>query len=242
VRHAGDRTLTSFVDVFHHRMLLLFHRAWAASQPAASLDRPEDDAFAKYFGALVGLAMATTRERDALPDRVKVFFSGRFAAAARNAEGLADVLHGHLGIPAEIESFIGQWVDIPRGGRWQLGGSPETSALGRTAVLGQRVWTRTQKFRVVLGPLGRFDLARLLPGGAAVAEIKAIVSLYTNDEWDWDLRLVLSPDANERMALGKGARLGWTSRIGGRARVREDLVVEPQLRRTRRVPARSKPA
>src|SRR4029077_20197185 len=54
-RQAGDRTLVGFMDVFHHRTLLLFHRAWARTQPTAMLDRPEVDRFASYVGSMFGL-------------------------------------------------------------------------------------------------------------------------------------------------------------------------------------------
>jgi type VI secretion system protein ImpH len=235
LRHAGDRTLTSFVDIFHHRMLLLFHRAWAASQPTAALDRPEDDAFARYVGALLGIALPSNRGRDAFPDRAKMFFAGRFAGAARNADGLADVVSEYFGAPAAIEEFFGEWVELPKEGRWQLGASPATSVIARTAILGSRVWTRTHKFRIVLGPLQPRAFRRMLPQGGGVEELAALVRLYTNDEWDWDLRLVLTEDAGGRMVLGKGARLGWTSRIGRERGNREDLVVDPVRQRTSRV-------
>ena len=40
-RNHGDRTFAWFADVFHHRMLCLFYRAWADTQPTVSFDRPE---------------------------------------------------------------------------------------------------------------------------------------------------------------------------------------------------------
>jgi type VI secretion system protein ImpH len=235
IRHAGDRTLASFLDVFHHRMLLLFHRAWAKARPTAALDRPEADAFAAYVGAFVGLALPATRKRGPFPDRAKLYYAGRFAPTARSAEGLRDVVADYFGAPAAIEEFVGDWMDLPVDARWQLGVSPETGRLGRTSVLGARVWSRGHKFRLVLGPLSRAEFERTLPNSETVSVLSALVRLYTNDEWDWDLRLILAPDATEGMQLGRGARLGWTTRLGRAAGVREDLIVNPALGRTRRV-------
>jgi type VI secretion system protein ImpH len=235
VRHVGDRTLTSFLDVFHHRMLLLFHRAWATTQPTVSINRPGDDSFAKYVGALVGMALPATQGRDAFPDRAKLFYAGRFGASARNAEGLANIVSDYFGVPADVESFVGQWVEVPDGGRWRLGQSPETGSLGRTAVLGARIWTRDQKFRLILGPLGTSAFGRMLPGARGIEELAALVRMYTNDEWAWDVRLVLTKDVGGQMSLGKGARLGWTSRVGRATGAREDLVVDPALGRTHRI-------
>ena len=42
-RNHGDRTFQAFADLFHHRTLSLFYRAWANSRPTVSFDRPDQD-------------------------------------------------------------------------------------------------------------------------------------------------------------------------------------------------------
>ena len=76
LRHAGDPTLSRFLDLFHHRFLTLFYRAWAQAQPHVNRDRPDDDRFAAYIGSFFGMAPAAFRERDALPDLAKFFHVG----------------------------------------------------------------------------------------------------------------------------------------------------------------------
>ncbi len=88
-RNAKDGTLGAFADIFHHRMLSLFYRAWADSQPTVQFDRPDEDRFRLYIGALVGMATPHLDARDALPDQYKRFFAGRLVPQARNAEGLS---------------------------------------------------------------------------------------------------------------------------------------------------------
>jgi type VI secretion system protein ImpH len=51
-RNADDPTLARFLDIFHHRTLSLFYRAWANSRPTLSFDRPQADRFAAFLGAL----------------------------------------------------------------------------------------------------------------------------------------------------------------------------------------------
>ena len=48
MRNAGDPTFAVFADLFHHRMLSFFYRAWAQAQPTVSFDRPEADRFGAY--------------------------------------------------------------------------------------------------------------------------------------------------------------------------------------------------
>jgi type VI secretion system protein ImpH len=234
-QHAGDHTLVRFVDVFHHRMLLLFHRAWAAAQPSVSMDRPEGDAFARYAGALMGLGLEATRHRGGATDFAKLHYAPLFATSSRNADGLRDIIADYFGLPAEIEEFVGEWLDLPEDEQWHLGGPREVGALGRVA-LGKRVWTRTNKFRVLLGPLGGDGFEQMLPGGAALGELTSLVRLYTNDEWDWELRLVLSPSVSAPLRLGGTGRLGWTTRLGSSPALDEvDVVVDPVTGRTRRM-------
>ena len=242
LRHAGDKTLASFVDIFHHRMLLMFYRAWAKAQPTVGMDRPAADTFAMYAGALLGLGLPETRGRGRMSDCAKMFYAGRLAPAVRNPEGLSEILSEYFGVPAAIEEFIGDWIDLPADARWRLRESRATGVVGRTAVLGARVWSRGHKFRIVLGPLSHTDFERVSPDSDTIAVLAELVRLYTNDEWEWDLRLVLAADAIEGTRLGRGARLGWTTRLGRDAGAGEDLIVSPEPRRTRRAHAPPSPA
>ena len=60
--HHKDETLRRFLDIFHHRILSLFYRSWAASQPAVNFDRPESDRFSMYVGSTFGLGSQEVRK------------------------------------------------------------------------------------------------------------------------------------------------------------------------------------
>jgi len=156
----------------------------------------------------------------------------RFGAAARNAEGLRDIVEDHFGLPTSVEEFVGAWVDLPDDARWRLGVSRET--LGQTPILGAKAWSRTNKFRIVLGPLDAFDFEQWLPNSSQIAALVAMVRLYTNDEWEWDIRLTVAASAGTAMRLGGRGHLGWTTRIGAGQAVRFELIVDPMRGRTRR--------
>ena len=53
--HDKDASFSRFLDIFHHRMISLFYRAWAANQQAVSYDRPEEDRYGNYVGSFVGV-------------------------------------------------------------------------------------------------------------------------------------------------------------------------------------------
>ena len=135
-RNARDPTFERFADIFHHRAISLFYRAWADVRPTIAHDRPADDHFALYTGALVGLGMDSLRDRDAMPHLSKLHFAGRFANQTRNAEGLGAILSAFFTMPVRIECFVGTWLPMPEADRTALGADPRTGGLGRTALLG----------------------------------------------------------------------------------------------------------
>lgn len=233
LKHAGDATLVRFADIFHHRMLLLFYRAWAKSHPTVSMDRLSSDRFALYVGALMGLGLQASRNRDDVHDFAKLFYAPWFASPSRSADGLGSLLSDYFQLPIAIEEFVGDWLELPRDARWVLAESRETGSLGR-AVIGGRAWSRAHKFRVVVGPLDAVELEQMLPTSDSVEALASLIRHYSNDEWAWELCLLLDSSLSTPMRLGGGSRLGWTTRIGRGAPLRVRLVVDPLTRRTQR--------
>jgi len=211
MRNQRDPTFQHFADIFHHRTLSLFYRAWANSRPTISFDRPEDDRFALYTGALVGLGMDSLRDRDAMPDLTKLHFAGHLSGQTRHAEGLASILSAFFKMPVRIECFVGAWLTLQLSDRTRLADRPETGALGRTVLLGGRVWSRQHKFRVVFGPLTLTEYLRLLPGGISFHRLIPIVRNYAGDTLIWDVNLILRREEVPPTRLGQQGRLGWTT-------------------------------
>jgi type VI secretion system protein ImpH len=226
-RSANDPTLGRFLDIFHHRLLLVFYRAWATAQPTADRDRPGAARFETYVGATLGLVSPAMQRRDALPDSAKLYYAGRFSARAHNAEGLEAMIADFFAMPTKIEQFSGDWIDIPPEQRWFLGS--QQRRLGESSVLGARIFSRAHKFRVVLGPLTRAQFQKMLPGRPSLARLTAMVRNYVGDSLAWDLKLSLFDVKQEPLLLGT-SRLGWTSWLGIKAGgVRQDLILNPEL-------------
>lgn len=228
-RHAKDATLLAFTNVFHHRMVSLFYRAWANAQPTVQYDRPERDRFRLYVGALVGLATPGLNDRDALPDQYKRHFAGRLLAQARNAEGLRHLLEHFFAVPVRVLEFVASWMQLPAQAYLRMGSSPDTASLGQTAVMGRYVWGAQQRFRLRLGPLSQYEFNRFLPGGDALKQLIAAVKTYVGEEKAWDLQLVLKHEEVPATRLGHAGRMGlstWIGSLQGDADA-EDVVLRP---------------
>lgn len=229
LRNHHDPTFSRFADIFHHRMLCLFYRAWASARPTVSYDRPENDRFAFYVGSLFGVSGQAFRQRDALDDRAKLFYSGLFSAQTQCADGLQAIIADILSVKVEIEEFVGEWMAIQPKDHSRLGFSPELATLGQSALLGAFVWGCQHKFRLVLGPLSLERYLALLPGGKSLAQLAAIVKNYQGLELVWDAQLVLKKqEVPQELALG-GSRPQDSFCLGGKARLGWSMWLGPRL-------------
>ena len=214
MRHAGDTTLSRFLDIFHHRFVTLFYRAWAQAQPHVNHDRPAEDRFTSYIGAFVGLSPEALRDRDSLPDLAKFFHAGALIRHTRNAEGLRAILQHFCRVPVQVEEFVGHWLTLETRERTCLG--REGATLGSAAVAGSQVWDSQSKFRLHVGPLSLGEYEAFLPGGTLIQKMVDWVRLYLCYEFDWDVQLILRKDDVPPLSLGQSGRLGWTSWLGHR--------------------------
>ena len=218
LRNAGDPTLSRFLDIFHHRFIALFYRAWAQAQPHVNHDRPGHDRFVTYVGSFIGLSSPALHRRDSLSDVAKLFHVGSLVRHVRNAEGLGAILQHYFRVPVQIEEFVGHWMALSTREQTSLG--DEGATLGTGAVLGRRVWDRQHKFRIRLGPLTLRQYESFLPVVAGnrtpLRKLVDWVRLYGCMELDWDVRLRLAKREVPALKLGAVGRLGWTTWLGTR--------------------------
>ena len=229
----GDPTITGFLNLFHHRLISFFYRAWAANQKAADLDRPDGRRFPDFIGSFFGVGMEAMQERDEVQDSAKLFFAGRLACQTRNAEGLESILQQYFEVKAEVETFVGRWMDLPPDSICRLGESPETGSLGVTTIVGSRYFEGQMNFRIRLGPMKLADYVRLLPrpapDGAGFRRLKSWVLNYCGEHFFWDAQLVLQAAEVPATCLGQSGMLGWTTWLKTQPFTRDagDLVLNP---------------
>jgi len=225
-RNFRDPTFVAFADMLTHRIMSLLYRAWATGQPAVDIDRGPRGRMARKVAALSGMHGDAFQGRDAMPDMARRYFTAHLARGPRNAAGLGAMVSAFFSAPVRVQQFVGSWLALEPGDRWQLGAR---AGLGVDTSIGDRVWSRSAKFRLHIGPLSRAEYEALLPGGDALARLLAIVRGYVGDALDWDVNLVLRAADVPRATLGGDTRLGQTAWIGTRLAGRDgdDLFLEP---------------
>ncbi|MFT3717325.1 type VI secretion system baseplate subunit TssG [Pseudorhodoferax sp.] len=239
LRWRNDPTAARFLDMFHHRMLALFYRAWADAQPTVQHDRPGHDRFAAWLGAGFGQAAAAPLQ-GALPRQAQLFQAGLLGARSRHPEGLAKLLAQYFRVPVRIEEHVAHRLTIAPEDCSRLGHArnrPERVArpaaqLGRSANAGHAVPDRQFRFRVVLGPLTLAQYHDFLPAGRAWPPLRDWVRQYAGLDLRWDVQLVLARAELPAPRLGRQLALGVACWLGRRRAPRDqgdrgDLHLRP---------------
>ncbi len=183
IQHHGDHTFSRFLDVFHHRMTTLFYLAWARVRPTVNFDLGSKDRFGEYVSSSFGLGMTSLMSRDAVPDQAKRHFAGLLSCQTKHAEGLLAILQAYFQLPVDLETWVGQWIELPEDCQCRMGTQFGSGQLGQTLAIGSHVWDCQQKFRVIFGPLDLDEFHRMLPLAFRYAETADILEDDTEGEF-----------------------------------------------------------
>ncbi|CAA0094197.1 Uncharacterised protein [BD1-7 clade bacterium] len=216
VHNFGDEALARFADVFHHRMISLFYRADANAEPTAEMDRPADNRFDLYCGALAGLSVKQHENEAGLHDAYaqrrewnRLFYSGLLSVSHRPADGLRSLLTDHLKMPVSISHFTGGWLPLRKQDQLRLRADNHFQ-LGLNTSLGANVFDVQHRFTLQLGPMPASAFEHLLPHTRAFSSLKELIRLYCGDEYNWDVELLIESDQIQPNQLGSNCQLGWT--------------------------------
>ncbi len=219
-RQFQDTSLTAFADIFHHRLILLFYRAWADAQHCVSFDRPDNRRFDHYAACLLGLGqVAGHGNMPGLPSRY--FMAGHLTRHPRNAAGLASIIRHSFSVPVRIRENLFHWLALPEETQLRLQGRG-AAGLGQRCCLGTAIADRQFKFQLVVGPLPWRTYRQFLPSAppegpcrtGRLAELRGWVKQYAGIEYLWELKLVLAKKHYRGCVLGRRHPLGQGCWLG----------------------------
>ena len=211
IRHR-DTAMWSFLDIFTHRAVSLFYRAWCKYRFPIGYERGNDD-FTAYLFDIGGLGTKGLRGRMSLADESLLPYIGLVAQKPHSCNALENILSDYFGTPARIKQFFGQWIALDSADHTKLG--KRNSLLGESAIAGTQIWEQQSKFRVRLGPLTFKQFQAFLPNGSAHQPLKSIVCFMTGLEFDFDVQLLLKnkqvPGSILTTRAQRKPMLGWTT-------------------------------
>ena len=213
---ASDSSPRDFLDIFNHRIVSLFYRAWRKYRFDVAYEQGERDLFSRHLLSLLGLGTEGLRDRQTVSDDTLIYYAGLLAQHPRSAQALKQILADYFDVPVEIEQFAGAWYRLDRETQCRLSEeSSDSRELGFGAVVGDEVWNQQSKVRIVLGPLTLERYVDFLPDGQSWEPLRAWVQFFSNDEWDFEVKLILEREQVPACTLGaegaSGPQLGWVS-------------------------------
>ncbi|HEU0044676.1 type VI secretion system baseplate subunit TssG [Sphingomonas sp.] len=205
-RYGTTRPFGRWLDVIANRMLQLFYRVWGDSQPAVQADRPEDDRFAHYLGALSGAAEGVGE--DALfPARARLYYAALFGSR-RSAVAIEDALGHLLRQPVRVLEYQPRWRDIEVADQTRLGRS--FARLDEGVVVGARTREASDAFRVAIRANSMKEYERLLPSSPRFAIASEALDAFAPSHLEWDIMIEMEERHARPAHLDGRTQLGWT--------------------------------
>jgi type VI secretion system protein ImpH len=204
-----DESFARFLDIFNHRFLQLFYRAWADARPAAQHDRPAADRFAGFVGAAIGVGTRPFRKRDSIGDLAKLSVAGLLAPAVKSASRIENLVAYLFKAEVEVEQFIGMWLPLERADQSAL--AAQHCSLGRDSLVGDIVYSVQDKFRVRIFARDLTQFEAFLPDGEFCERLADAIFFYTGEVLEYDVEIAIPTRETRPTRLGGFGRLGWTS-------------------------------
>ena len=231
---AHDTATRDFLDIFNHRLLSLFWRAWAKHRTELSQELAGDNGSSgvlHHIYDLIGLgtpALHTLVEprghasaaKPPLPAAALGYYSGLVAQRPHGVGALAQVIGDVVDASVEVIGCHGTWQRIPPRDRTRLG--RRNHRFGEGCVLGSRFWDRQTTVRVRIGPMQLRGFEAMLPSRELLARVVELLRFLSGLALDLEIQLVLQAESVPRARVGgsKPARLGWNSWLAGRRSTR----------------------
>lgn len=208
-----DTALASFLNIFHHRVISLFYRAWERSHFNIGYEREGSDATTSRLLDFVGLGLPPLQSRQVIRDESILYYSGLFGLASRSSLALESILSDYFDVPVEIEQFVGVWRKLVEPDQCCFDMGPaESRQLGFGAVAGDEIWDRQSRAQIRIGPLNAARYRDFLPDGNCFQPLQALVRFYSGYDVEYEVQLILKRQQVPACELGDDmglTQLGW---------------------------------
>lgn len=228
-RRARDEALARFLDLFNHRAIALFYRAWAKYRLPVRFGETEGslhDPFSRALAALAGLAR--------LDDPGMLAAAGPLARRVRAPGALRRIVSAMFAMPVEVQELRPRRIRIDAAERSRLGSRRHPqgayAALGVNAVAGEAAWDVAGRFRLRVGPLDWPSFEAFFEADGLRRRLVDAVRFAVGGTVDFDVQLVLRADAVPPLRLDRVrppqlSQNGWL--LAGPARSDRDDAVLP---------------
>ena len=204
-----DEALPQFLDIINQRFIQLFFRTSSDSRASGQHDRPDDDRFASYVGAVMGIATEPYRNRNSVPVMEKLALAGLLGPAVESTARIEAMLTYVFGVKTRVEPLVGMWLRFGENDQTSLGGL--NAALGQSTMSGSAVYSVQDKFRIRIETASLAQFEEFLPSGSHFEHLVDLIYSYIGDFLEYEVQLLIPSAQTKPAAIGSFGRLGWTT-------------------------------
>ncbi len=209
---AHDHAMGDFYDLFHHRLVSLFYRAWKCTSLLPQKESDNSDVFSNHLFSFLGLGTEGLREKLSASEAALLQFCGLASRQVASAGTIAQIVQYVLSVDVQVESFVPRMVGLEPSEMTMLG--QNNCQLGVDAVCGGQTCDIESTFRLCLGPMS-FDDFIDLSSDRKLKELASLVRFLVGPEYQFEARLMLRREEVPGCRLGvvtsDAARLGCST-------------------------------
>jgi len=220
---AKDTALKDFLEIFNHRLISLFYRAWEKyrltyNYESHALLESGTDQITQVFEALLGIDGKYLKQSLPASEEELIYYAGLYASPRRSASALQGSLSEFLDVPVKVHQFKGEWLELLKEDRSQLPIHPlkgRNNCLGMDMVIGERFYTVEGKFELEIGPISNEEYSSFCPGRPKYLALKRFTELFVGANFVFDVKYNIESEGIKDWSLDSQSedefRLGWNT-------------------------------
>lgn len=210
--HEKDKTFNDFLDIFHHRLIGLFYKAWLMSEPVVMLDNTNNQKFNDHIASFAGNHILQESGEHWLLKYNQFYYASLLLNQNMPIDNLQEILRCYFGLPICIQQNIGEWLDAKEFATILSVNS--SLRLGEGLLIGTQYYDVTQKFKIIIGPIKVATYLKFLRNGDLAKKLNDWVLRYTKRSYHFDVEVIVDKEDVAPAITNATSQLGQTSWLG----------------------------
>lgn len=227
--HNNNPIQSIYLDFFNHHLITLFHQIWRKYKYYIKFNSNFSDNYSRNIMNLLGVS------RDFIKfthlNWHKIFYHlGIIQSGIRTKEALTSIIQHYFDLhDISLEEHVRKIVEVEVEQKNQVG--IRNVMLGENFILGDKVESFSNKFRVNINNLKLDEFHQFLPNTKKYRQLQELIRFLLKDPLPYDVLLGLHPDTKSTFILGKdnSSFLGWTTLINinsGKSQSLNQIIIE----------------
>ena len=227
--HNNNPIQSIYLDFFNHHLITVFHQIWRKYKYYIKFNPNFSDNYSRNIMNLLGVS------RDFIEfthlNWHKIFYHlGIIQSGIRTKEALTSIIQHYFDLhDISLEEHVRKIVEVEVEQKNQVG--IKNVMLGENFILGDKVESFSNKFRVNINNLNLDEFHQFLPNTKKYRQLQELIRFLLKDPLSYDVLLGLHPDTKSTFILGKdnSSFLGWTTLINinsGKSQSLNQIIIE----------------